>query len=316
MFNKLFLICVLFVLCLSGKAQDNTTINLIVSKAGTLSELLSEEEKRSIENLAIEGKLNSCDIIVLRKMAGAKDKNDSTTWTGRLKRLDLSKASFKGDNTPYYTTPVGQNYKIAIKLKDSFLINNRRTGQVKVSGREQFMNNLNSRHTGSSKAILSEDVTRRKSNSVIDNGGRKEFKLSEITDKEWKEILKYRWNEHTDHFESRSENDSVFYVNCHTAKNWVSYCMFYRCKNLETIILHEDIERISEKAFAGCSSLKEIVIPKKVELIKTSSFKSTPSLSKVYISTDSDFKMLKTDDATIIQRYFSSSSPNLEIVRY
>ena len=129
-------------------------------------------------------------------------------------------------------------------------------------------------------------------------------------------MLRHGWNEHTDHFESRPEGDSVFYVNCHTAKSWISHSMFYKCVNLETIVLNENTERISANAFAGCKLLKEIVIPRKVEKIGTSAFKKTPSLSKVSISRKTEMPHLKSDDSSIIQRFFKDSSPEIEIVRY
>ena len=108
----------------------------------------------------------------------------------------------------------------------------------------------------------------------------------------------------------------MYYVNCHTAKGWISQGMFYKCENLETVVLSENTEQISKNAFAGCKALKEIVIPKKVEKISSSAFKKTPALSKVSISQKTEMMLLKLDDASIIERFFKDSSPDLEIIRY
>jgi len=305
----------------SGEASSLMQFPMItktvkVKKAGTLADLLTDEEKANISDLTIEGKLNSSDIVLLRKMAGAKDKRDDNTWTGRLRRLDLSNADFANDDTPYFSSPVGRNYRVKIGLKDNFLVRNTRTGETSMVSRDQYLSNRQERWEGNSKRILAKDPTRMRSNSVLDNGGEKVFEFNKLSDREWKEMLEYGWNKHTDHFESRADGDSVYYVNCHTAKHWISQAMFYKCLNLEVVVLNENTERISNNAFAGCKALKEIVIPRKVEQISTSAFKKTPSLCVVSISRNPDMVLMKANDATIIQRFFKDSSPELKIIRY
>ena len=91
-------ILLLLAVCNYCYSQSVRTIEL--KKAGTLSEVITDEEKSTITELAIVGKLNSDDVIILRHMAGAKDKDSEFNWKGQLKKLDLSKASFVNDKTP------------------------------------------------------------------------------------------------------------------------------------------------------------------------------------------------------------------------
>ena len=67
-----------------------TCIN--VKKAGTLESLLTQEQKDTCSRLMIVGKINSADIVTLRKMAGEN---------GNLAILDLSGARIVGSKEPY-----------------------------------------------------------------------------------------------------------------------------------------------------------------------------------------------------------------------
>ena len=287
-----------------------------VKKPGTLAELLTDDEKNGLEELVIVGKLNSSDIQLLRKMAGAKDKNDVDAWTGNLKHLDLREAKFVNDNTPYYTYKAGKNYKIVRNSNYRVITHNRKTGETTIVSKESYLDRLQERRNRNTNSMLKSTSAGRKANKIEEiEEAPQEFVLSEISDIEWKKIKDNRWNEHTDHFESKEDGDSAYYVNYHTAKNWVSGYLFYKCKNLETILLNEDIECISNNAFAGCTALKEIAIPEKVKIISKSAFKRTKSLQKIIISKDTECKLLKLDDKSIRERFFKDNENNLEIVR-
>lgn len=70
--------------------EEMTCIN--VKKAGTLETLLTQEQKDTCSQLRIMGKINSADIITLRKMAGEN---------GQLWKLDLSGARIVASKEPY-----------------------------------------------------------------------------------------------------------------------------------------------------------------------------------------------------------------------
>ena len=71
-----------------------------VADAGTLSSLLTEEEKFDTKKLIVTGNLNSDDIRVLRYMAG-RDENGNVT-AGSLEVLNISKAKIVSGGDGYY----------------------------------------------------------------------------------------------------------------------------------------------------------------------------------------------------------------------
>ncbi len=84
----------------AGEEKETT---IVLKTPGTLANMLSDEEKGSITHLHIEGKLNSNDVRVLRRMAGATDDTANWTWEGgMLTHLDLQNASFVTDKTASY----------------------------------------------------------------------------------------------------------------------------------------------------------------------------------------------------------------------
>ena len=77
---------------------------MTLTEAGTLSQVLTDEEKENLKSLKINGPLNSSDIIVLRKMLGAHDDSPFTEWRGgSLRYLNIENASIVSDKMPYLT---------------------------------------------------------------------------------------------------------------------------------------------------------------------------------------------------------------------
>ena len=70
--------------------EGMTCIN--VEKAGTLETMLTQEQKDTCSQLMIVGKINSADIVTLRKMAGEN---------GHLEKLDLSGVRIVASKEPY-----------------------------------------------------------------------------------------------------------------------------------------------------------------------------------------------------------------------
>ena len=77
--------------------NDSSTVREVtMKKAGTLEEMLTDQEKETITKLTIKGRINSDDIKLLRKMAGANDKFSLDGWKGgALQELDLSEAKLR-----------------------------------------------------------------------------------------------------------------------------------------------------------------------------------------------------------------------------
>lgn len=48
--------------------------------------------------------------------------------------------------------------------------------------------------------------------------------------------------------------------------------MFYNCKQLQTITMHNKVEKIGDSSFRGCESLIRVYLPKQLKIIKESAF--------------------------------------------
>ena len=70
-----------------------------VQTPGTLATLVGDARKERLTDIAVEGALNGTDLRYLREMAGS-DCNQQPT-EGRLRRLDLSRATFAPGGEPY-----------------------------------------------------------------------------------------------------------------------------------------------------------------------------------------------------------------------
>ena len=283
-----------------------------VKKAGMLAELLTDDEKANTEELTIKGKLNSSDVVILRRMAGATD-HDEFTWIGRLRKLDISKADFVDDETPFFSFKPGDNYKVTIR-RDHVRVRNRNTGEIILRDRDQYLRDKEDYRNRNSQSMLRNTPATRKYNRVEEGNSKEEFVLSKLTDKEWSMMQRQGWDKREDSDIIR-QDDGTFMIACHTGKNIISSCMFYNCSTLETVILNHHTEQIRYRAFYGCKKLRGISIPKSVEYLASSAFGNAPCLEKVLISNNPSCTLLKLDDNTIKQQFFRRSA-NLEIVRY
>lgn len=82
--------------------SDNMKRAIHVATAGTLPELISDEEKYMIEELILTGELNSTDFRLLRDMAGNNYLGEFTT--GKLSVLDLTNAKVVEGGEKYLDT--------------------------------------------------------------------------------------------------------------------------------------------------------------------------------------------------------------------
>lgn len=92
-----------------------------VTKAGTLSTLLSGDELANISELKVTGKINGADIRLLKRMSGYIENRYYGEWKGRLTSLDLSDATiitdtaaactFDAKKINYWVTKNGKTYR-------------------------------------------------------------------------------------------------------------------------------------------------------------------------------------------------------------
>ncbi len=103
---KKLALCLFLLFSLSAYSQKAEEVN--VKTAGSLGELLTEAQQDTCRFLIVTGKLNSADIKVLRRMAGADGR-------GRLCELDLLGARIVSDKMPYLTIHHAEK-KVSLKL--------------------------------------------------------------------------------------------------------------------------------------------------------------------------------------------------------
>ena len=80
-----------------GEENADSKITIHIATAGTLSDIIPDNEKYQIEELTLTGEINSDDLGFLREMAGKERKNAGTKMSfndteGKLVSLDISKA--------------------------------------------------------------------------------------------------------------------------------------------------------------------------------------------------------------------------------
>lgn len=93
---------------------------VVVKKAGTLPQLLSEKEKVNLRKLKVKGKLGNKDVALLRRMAGADGQ------VGNLMELDLSEAKFVTDKDSCFLRKSALGYRASGILTTYRVTNNYR----------------------------------------------------------------------------------------------------------------------------------------------------------------------------------------------
>lgn len=95
----------LLLLAASVTVQAETIVHL--KKAGKLDAELTPEQIDTCTSLTIIGRLNSDDVRLLRRMAGATDDSEGK---GKLRILDLRKVIFQNDDSPYMVLDMGKEH--------------------------------------------------------------------------------------------------------------------------------------------------------------------------------------------------------------
>ena len=271
------------------EAQTKRTIH--VATAGTLPELISEEEKYQIEELTLTGYLNGTDFKYIQEMAGdtivksyartsnytSTDKGmsssevinhsyterpwkvvDHMTTTGKLKKLDLSKADIVGtviirydpDDKGYWDYYYGPNNI------PTGLFNNTHLEEIVIPNSvisidpDAFrMSTLSSIKVGDENAVYD---SRNDCNGIIES----------------------------------SSNKLIFGFEKTIIPNSVTSIggsAFSGCSGLTSINIPNSVTSIGDYAFSGCSGLTSMTIPNSVTSIGGSAFSGCSSLTSIAI---------------------------------
>lgn len=242
------LIFVAFI-CTSINAQ--TLVKL--KKPGTLEQILSQEQKDTCSFIVIEGKINSADIKVLRRMAGYKEEGFNT---GQLEVLDLRKCEIKTDKNPFMELDTEKEYLTGAAMPKKSI--DRHYGEYTIGDYH-----VTSRTVGFKTDVLAYSpvwfLQYKHSNKIelekmtqhiffngnsqkMKAGAEGDFRFSEgITQTQWKDIKdKYEIDKFTGHEIVQQEGQYIMEV--HTKKGHFFHDTFYKCPNLKIVFLPKKIK--------------------------------------------------------------------------
>ena len=210
-----------------------------LKKAGTLDNILSQEDKETITELVIRGSINSADIRVLRKMAGAVEKElFSSWWGGSLRHLNLSEATIVNDKEPYFTkTATGRWWHVDGETK-------RRTDwdfkQMTLQQWRDYKNKLGADHDG--------------------------WRYSRTDDNRyWQE---YYCQKNIVGAKMFADCTSLHEIQLPETTTKVGDYAFENCSSLQRIRLPHKVRELGAKPFRNCLSLEYVAIPSTAETHK------------------------------------------------
>ena len=204
--------------CFSLFASSQEPVKVKVIEPGTLSSLLTQAQQDTCQYLVVSGKLNSADIKVLRKMAGAES-------SGRLKALDMKDATIVSSEVPYLT----------IRNAEEKILPN--VSSVKVSvgpmGRELRWGGLSPEIP--SFSTLGNDLPSAK--LILPNQAEQPLDVNAVSRNLslWKAITKIKLIGHT----IIEGKDGHYTYSAFTHKKHFCRDMFYHCPNLKQVIVPE-----------------------------------------------------------------------------
>lgn len=245
----LFLFSVLF--SLSVYSQE--AVKVKVTKPGTLSTLLTETQQNTCKYLVVSGKLNSADIKVLRKMAGANGR-------GKLTILNLMNATIVSSETPYLTIRNAEEKILAGKSYEHYEPTSIYFGhdaRAHFSDIEYALAETKY-HPVSPLVVITDEA-----NYVLlgEAYGELDAKTKTQNLAQWKSIKRQKLNGKGHRISQDEEEHYTYYA--FTSKKLFCMDMFYRCPNMKLVILPRKGNIYEGVAVAGDSMRRYINVTKK-----------------------------------------------------
>jgi len=237
--------------CFSLFASSREPVKVEVKEPGTLSALLTQAQQDTCQYLAVSGKLNSADIKVLRKMAGAES-------SGRLKALDLKDATIASSETPYLTIRNAEEKILAGKSYEHYEPTSFSLGPL-----SNHFDNLDFHLEDDRYSPISRGVTTEDANYVLlgEASGEMDVKAKARNLAEWKSLKQQKLNG-KGHRISLSDGNHFTY-NAYTYKKLFCLDMFYRCPSLKLVVLPRKGKIYGGVAVAGDTERRYIRVTKK-----------------------------------------------------
>ena len=259
-------------------AIESTRRTITVTTAGTLSSLISDEDKYMINELYLDGEINGTDLRFLRDMAGNNYKGEMTN--GRLKILDISNVKIVAGGDKYLETNVIKSalgsgygsfdYSIDVsdeiptsafqgcKLETVYL-----PFSINKLGQQAFCDCINL-----SSIYIPQNVTSIGMWALNNCMGLQTIRV------------------HSDNptYDSRDNCNAIIETATNTliagcqlttipeSVTSIGNLAFMGCSGLASVTIPNSVTSIGSYAFAGCSSLTSIVIPQSVSFIGNTVF--------------------------------------------
>ena len=207
-----------------------------VNNPGTLAQQLTQEQQDTCTALTVKGKLNSTDILTLRKMAGADG------GKGRLKVLDLSHAEIVTDRTTPYLAIDASDERIKSKRKEESVDGGMQIPETADYSHLDFkggpfLNQQMAKVSITSTVFLLDEKAKSQGNPAGNWYDQKELNLAKL-----KEKSMCQFKGHT----LTMENGRCIFKAYTTKK---TYCrdMFYRCPQLKYVMMpwsHQENDKV------------------------------------------------------------------------
>ena len=227
------------------KSESSKEVTL--KKAGTLNDLLTDNEKENLTSLTINGPINSSDIRLIRAMSGAKgDSLYDSRNMGTLRTLDLTNAVISKDKNPYRVRKATNTMRGMRTSTTTFYQQGVQTGSWSSTKEFEYnFNNMDSKKWAEFKANFA--VLSKKKGTIYSR-----------------------------------KSDTEYIESSFCIKNTFGEQMFEDCSSLRIIELPKKIKVIYDHAFLSCSSLQEIHIPASIKTFGKNVFQNCLSLETVY----------------------------------
>ena len=229
---------------LSSTMQDETLANVYhVEQAGTLPELIGEENKFLISEMKVTGPLNGTDIRFIREMAGRDVTNKETA--GVLTKLDLREAEIV-EGGDYYYQGKTQYYSSNMAIGDYMfyrcnLVDVRLPENIKSIGEDVFSS------CGSLKNISLPEGLLTIGSSAF------------------------------------SGCDGLTSISFPKGLTTIGSSAFQYCDGLHDIVLPVGLVTLDSKAFMECGGLTDVTLPDGLKTIGSSAFQECPELRNINI---------------------------------
>ena len=236
--------------CFSLFASSQEPVKVKVIEPGTLSSLLTQAQQDTCQYLVVSGKLNSADIKVLRKMAGADGR-------GKLKTLNLMDATIVSSEEPYLTIRNAEETILAGKSSERYAPTSIYFGHdvnASFNGREYPLEE----DLYGAPCVITDDA-----NYILlgEAYGELDEKTKALNLAQWKSIKRQKLNG-KGHRISLSDGNHFTY-NAYTYKKLFCLDMFYRCPSLKLVVLPRKGKIYGGVAVAGDTERRYIRVTKK-----------------------------------------------------